>query len=123
MPKTLTKLQERMIARVVAEPAQTLYLREGHVNSVNNLINKGLIDRHCYTMLQHGHLTPEAKSTFFSENDDVFAIEDIYDNCCIIFEDRRAIATPRSEANAKRIVEALKVLRYEELKRARAEAV
>ncbi|MCA1379479.1 hypothetical protein I6F34_01420 [Bradyrhizobium sp. BRP05] len=115
MAKTLTKLQERIIARVLAEPAQTLYLREGHVHSTRNMIEKGLIDRHCYTMLQHGHLTPEVKSIFFQENDDVFAIEDIYDNCWIIFEDRKVIAKPRSEANANRIVTALKELRISEL--------
>lgn len=111
MSKTLTKLQERIVARVLAEPAQTLYLREGHVNSTRNMIEKGLIDRHCYMMLQSAHLTPEVKSIFFQENGDVFAIEDIYDNCWIIFEDRKVIAKPRSEANANRIVQALKALR------------
>jgi hypothetical protein len=65
MPKTLTKLQERIIARVLAEPAQTLCLREGDVNSTNNMIEKGLIDRHPYSMLQHHHLTHEVKSLFF----------------------------------------------------------
>jgi hypothetical protein len=97
MSKTLTKLQERIIARVLAEPAQTQYLRDGHVRSTQNLIAKELIDRHCYMMLQHGHLTPEVKSIFFQENDDVFAIEDIYDNCWIIFEDRKVIAKPRND--------------------------
>jgi hypothetical protein len=95
MPKTLTPLQERIIARVLAEPAQTLYLREGHVNSTSNMIKKGLIDRHCYMMLQHGHLSPEVKSIFFGENDHVFAIQDIYDNCWIVFEDQEVIAKPR----------------------------
>jgi len=111
MPKTLTELQERIVARVLAEPAQTLYLREGHVNSTNNMIKKGLIDEHCYTMLQYGHLKPELKSLFFGENPEVFAIQDIYDNCWIIFEDREVIAKPRSEGGAKRIVKALKALR------------
>jgi len=115
MPKTLTKLQERIIARVLAEPAHTLYLREGHVNSTNNMIHKGLIDRHCYTMLQHCHLSAEVKTLFFAENDPVFAIEDIYDNCWIIFEDRKVIAKPRCEAAAKRIVKALKELRVAEV--------
>lgn len=115
MPKTLTKLQERIVARVLAEPANTLYLRDGHVNSTNKLIEKGLIDRHCYTMLQYAHLTPEVKSLFFSENEPVFAIEDIYDNCWIVFEDRKVIAKPRSEENARRIVAALKELRIAEI--------
>lgn len=114
MPKTLTKLQERIIARVLAEPAQTLYLRDGHVHSTRNMIEKGWIDRHCYSMLQHGHLTPEVKSIFFQDNDDVFAIEDIYDNCWIIFEDRKVIARPRNEQAANRIVKALKLLREQE---------
>lgn len=118
MPKTLTKLQERIVARVLAEPAQTLYLREGHVNSTNNMIEKGLVDKYCYTMLQHCHLTPEVKTIFFSENDPVFAVEDIYDNCWIIFEDRQVVAKPRSEDAAKRIVSALKLLRTTEQKAA-----
>jgi hypothetical protein len=111
MPKTLTKLQERIVARVLAEPAQTLYLREGHVNSTKNMIQKGLIDEHCYMMLQYSHLTPEVKSIFFQENDVVFAIQDIYDNCWIVFEDRNVVAKPRNEDSAKRIVLALKGLR------------
>lgn len=117
MPKTLTTLQERIIARVLSEPAQTLYLREGHVNSTNNMIAKGLIDRHCYTMLQHCHLTPEVKSVFFSENAEVFAIEDIYDSCWIVFEDREVVAKPRIEANAERIVQGIKLLRQREQQR------
>jgi hypothetical protein len=107
-----------MVARVLAEPAQTLYLRDGHVRSTQNLIEKGLIDKHCYTMLQSQHLTPEVKVIFFAENGEVFAIPDIYDNCWIVFEDRKVIAKPRSEENAKRIVEALKALRAQELQAA-----
>jgi hypothetical protein len=114
MSKSLTELQERMIARVLAFPAQTLYLREGHVRSVNNLIQKGLIDKHCYTMMQYGHLTPEVKSIFFGENGDVFAIEDPYDNCWLVFEDREMITAPRREDAARRIVEALKALRSQD---------
>jgi hypothetical protein len=118
MPKTLTPLQERIVARVLAMPAQTLYLREGHVNSLNHMIKRGLIDKHCYSMVQYHHLTPELKSTFFADNGEVFAIKDIYDNCWIIFEDREAIAQPRSEDAAKRIVQALKALRQQEQKEA-----
>lgn len=44
----------------------------------------------------------------------MFAIEDIYDNCWIIFEDRKVIARPRSEEKAARIVQALKLLREQE---------
>jgi hypothetical protein len=107
-------MQERMIARVLAFPAQTLYLREGHVNSVNNMIAKELVDRHCYTMLQYGHLTPRVKSIFFADNGEVFAIEDPYDNCWLVFEDREMITAPRSEEKASRIVKALKALRAQE---------
>jgi hypothetical protein len=114
MPKTLTKLQERIVARVLAEPAQTLYLREGHVNSTKNMIEKGLIDEHCYSMLQHCHLKPEVKTLFFAENDPVFYIQDIYDNCWIVFEDRNVVARPRKEENADRIVQALMLLRQQE---------
>ena len=118
MAKTLTKLQERIIARVLSDPAQTLYLREGHVNSTNNMIEKGLISRHCYTMLQNHHLTREVKAIFFQENAEVFAIEDIYDNCWIVFEDREVVAKPRSEEAAHRIVQALKLLRKSEIREA-----
>jgi hypothetical protein len=115
--KTLTKLQERIVARVLSAPAQTLYLREGHVTSTKNMIEKGLIDEHCYTMLQHCHLKPEVKSIFFQDNDEVFAIEDIYDNCWIVFEDRELVTKPRSEDAANRIVTALKLLRQQEHQR------
>ncbi|TYO65445.1 hypothetical protein FXV83_16045 [Bradyrhizobium hipponense] len=115
MTKMLTNLQERIIARILAMSVSTsLYLREGHVNSLNNLKKKGFIDEHAYTMIQTHHLTPAGKTAFFADNDEVFAIEDIYDNCWIIFEDRKVIAQPRSEANAQRIVQALKALRAQE---------
>jgi hypothetical protein len=123
MAKTLTKMQERMIARVLAFPAQTLYLREGHVNSINNLIQKELIDKHCYSMLQYGHLTPEVKTLFFGENGDVFAIEDPYDNCWLVFEDREMVTAPRNEASAERIVKALKALRQQEQDFPRASSI
>lgn len=110
--KTLTKLQERIVARVIAEPMNTLYLSKGNVNSAKSLIEKGLLDKHCYaSMVQSQYLTPEIKTVFFGENDEVFAIQDIYDNCWLIFEDRELVAKPRSEEKAKRIVMALKALR------------
>lgn len=114
MTKTLTKLQERILARVLSLPAQTLYLRDGHVRSTINLIEKGFIDKHCYMMLQYAHVSQQAKDVFFGENPPVFAIEDIYDNCWIIFEDREVIARPRWQAAADRIVKALLNLRATE---------
>jgi hypothetical protein len=112
MSKTLTKLQERIIARVLAQPTNTLYLSKGQVNSAQSLINKGLLSKHCYaSMVQSQYLTPEIKSIFFGENDEVFAVQDIYDNCWHVFEDRELITQPRSEEKAQRIVDALKVLR------------
>lgn len=112
MKKTLTKLQERIVARVIADPMNTLYLSKGYVNSAKSLIDKGLLDKHCYaSMVQSQYLTPDIKSVFFSENDEVFAIQDIYDNCWLIFEDRELVAKPRSEEKAARIVKALKALR------------
>jgi hypothetical protein len=116
MAKTLTKLQERIIARVIAEPMNTLYLSKGYVNSAKSLINKGLLDKHCYaSMVQSQYLTPEIKTIFFGENDEVFAIQDIYDNCWLIFEGRELVAKPRSEEKANRIVKALKALRAIEM--------
>jgi hypothetical protein len=116
MPKALTDLQERIIARLLSMPVtQTLYLKDGHVNSINNMKKKGFLDEHAFCCLQTQHLTDAGRTAFFFEHGDVFAIEDIYDNCWIIFEDRKVIAKPRNEANAKRIVAALKVLRNQEL--------
>lgn len=112
MAKTMTKLQERIVARVLSDPMNTLYLSKWQVNSAQSLINKGLLSRHCYaSMVQSQYLTPELKSIFFGENDEVFYIQDIYDNGWIIFEGREVIAKPRSEKAAERIVQALKVLR------------
>lgn len=111
MPKTLTKLQERIVARVLSDPMNTLYLSKGQVASAQSLISKGLLTKYCYaSMVQSQHLTPEIKTIFFAENDEVFAIQDVYDNCWIIFEDRKVVAKPRLEENAKRIVKALKAL-------------
>jgi hypothetical protein len=116
MKKTLTKLQERIVARVISDPMNTLYLSKGYVNSAKSLIDKGLIDRHCYgSMIQSQYLTPEIKTVFFGENDEVFAIQDIYDNCWLIFENRELVAKPRCEEKAHRIVKALKVLRQQEM--------
>ncbi|WP_035976849.1 hypothetical protein [Bradyrhizobium sp. th.b2] len=119
MPKTLTKLQEQIVARVLADPMNTLYLSKGQVNSAQSLITKGLLSKYCYaSMIQSQYLTPEIKSVFFGENDVVFAIQDIYDNCWLTFEDRELVAKPRSKEKADRIVAALKVLRSTELKAA-----
>jgi hypothetical protein len=117
MPKkTLTNLQERIVARVIADPMNTLYLSKGQVNSAKSLIDKGLIDHHCYSsMIQSQYLTPEIKSVFFGENDEVFAIQDIYDNCWLVFEGRELVTKPRSEEKASRIVKALKLLRQQEM--------
>jgi hypothetical protein len=116
MSKTLTKLQERIIARVIAEPMNTLYLSKGQVNSAQSLITKGLLSKHCYaSMVQSQYLTPEVKAIFFGENDEVFAIQDIYDNCWLIFEGRELVAKPRNEDKANRIVKALQLLRKHEM--------
>jgi hypothetical protein len=124
MSKTLTKLQERIVARVLADPMNTLYLSKGQVNSAKSLIDKGLIDRHCYgSMIQSQYLTPEIKSVFFGENDEVFAVQDIYDNCWLIFENRELVAKPRSEEKAHRIVKALKCLRQQEQDFPRASSI
>lgn len=119
MAKILTKLQERIIARVLSMPVtQTLYLKDGHVNSLNNLKSKGYVDQNAHFWLQTHHLTERGKNVFFMENGPVFAVEDIYDNCWIVFEDRKVIAHPRTVENANRIVAALKSLRQLEQKEA-----
>ncbi|WP_315768524.1 MULTISPECIES: hypothetical protein [unclassified Bradyrhizobium] len=115
MAKTFTDLQNRIMARAISQSvSETIYLRKGHFPATRSLIEKGFLDPNCYGMVQTQHVTPEGKTAFFTEHGDVFAIEDIYDNCWIVFEDRKVIAKPRSEENARRIVAALKVLRQEE---------
>jgi hypothetical protein len=115
MAKLLTELQERILARVISmSVSETLYLSEGHVNSLNNLKKKGFVDPNAYSWLNTFHVTDAGKSTFFGGHDPVFAIQDIYDNCWIIFEDREVIAKPRTEQGAQRIVKALLLLRQRE---------
>jgi hypothetical protein len=112
MPKLLTDLQERILARAISMPvSEQLYLREGHVNSLNNLKKKGFINPNVYSWLNCFDVTQAGKSAFFGCHDPVFAIQDIYDNCWIIFEDREVIAKPRSEEHAKRIVKGILALR------------
>ncbi|WP_316200989.1 MULTISPECIES: hypothetical protein [unclassified Bradyrhizobium] len=115
MSKMFTDLQRRIMARAISQSvSETIYLRKGHFPATRSLIEKGFLDQHAYGMIQTQHVTPEGKAAFFTEHGDVFAIQDIYDNYWIIFEDRKVIAKPRSEENAKRIVTALKVLRQQE---------
>lgn len=111
------------MARAISQSvSETIYLRKGHFPSTRSLIEKGFLDPHCYGMIQTQHVTPEAKTAFFAEHGDVFAIQDIYDNCWIIFEDRKVIAKPRSEENARRIVAALLTLRAKEQQEQKAGA-
>jgi hypothetical protein len=119
MSKLLTELQERILARVISmSVSETLYLTDGHVNSLNNLKRKGFIDPNAYSWLNTFQVTEAGKTAFFSDNGEVFAIQDIYDNSWIIFEDRKVIAKPRNEENANRIVAALKALRSQEQRQA-----
>ena len=74
MAKELTELQERILARVISmSVSETLYLCEGHVNSVNNLKKKGFIDPNAYSWLNTFHVTEAGKSAFFSNHELVFA--------------------------------------------------
>ncbi|WP_315729885.1 hypothetical protein [Bradyrhizobium sp. SZCCHNRI2010] len=112
MAKTFTDLQKRIMARAISMPvSQSLYLQKGHIASAKGLQYRGFLDQHCYTVVQTHHVTPEGRSAFFAEHGDVFAIDDIYDNCWLVFEDRHVIARPRSKEAADRLVKALKALR------------
>lgn len=112
MTKLLTPLQNRIIARVLSQPlTQSLYLREGRVNSIKNMQAKGYIDPHAYTGLHHRHITDLGKQAFFKDNGDVFYVEDIYFPEWTVFEDGNVIARAKSEQAAQRIVGALRSLR------------
>jgi hypothetical protein len=112
MAKTFTDLQKRIMARAISQSvSETVWLMKGHIASVRSLVEKGFIDKSCYTMLQNHHVTAEGRAAFFAEHGDVFAIQDIYDNCWLVFEDREVITKPRSERAANRIVKALLALR------------
>ncbi|WP_316196679.1 hypothetical protein [Bradyrhizobium sp. SZCCHNS3053] len=115
MSKTFTDLQSRIMARAISQSvSEMLYLRKGHFPSTKSLIDKGFLDPNAYGMIGTHHVTEAGKTAFFAEHGEVFAIPDVYDNCWLVFEDRKMITSPRSEGVAIRLVEALKALRRQE---------
>src|SRR5205823_3903967 len=54
MPKTLTKMQEQLVAKVLTLSAvDYVHCRAGEVNSVNNLRDRGLLKGDCWGAVQH----------------------------------------------------------------------
>lgn len=116
MPKTLTKMQEQMVAKVLTIPATShVWLREGEVNSLNHLKAKCLIKEDAYGSIQHRHLTQAVKDVFWQENDETFMIANFHGEGWLIFDSRRYLCKVYDQADAKRVVKALKELRIAEI--------
>jgi hypothetical protein len=119
MPKTLSKLQEQIVAKTLTIPTTSfVWCRGGEVNAVNNLRNRCLVKSDCYGSVQPYHLTDAVKSAFFSENDPVFAIENFHGEGWLIFDDRKYLTKVHDKDNAKRIVAAMTLLRETESRQA-----
>jgi hypothetical protein len=115
MPKTLTKMQEQIVAKVLTISAtQHVFTRQGEVNSVNKLRERGLLTADCWGSVQHRHLTDRIKTVFFVENDHTFMIENFHGEGWLIFDDRQYITKVYNQGNAKRVVTAMKLLREHE---------
>lgn len=116
MPKTLTKLQEQIIAKVLTLHATNyVWLREGEVNSLNSLKAKNLIDQHAYGSIQPRHLNDEVKAVFWRENPRTFKMANFHGEGWLIFDDKRYICKVYNEVDATRVVEGLKELRVAEV--------
>ncbi|GAA0005255.1 hypothetical protein [Bradyrhizobium elkanii] len=116
MPKTLTKLQEQIVAKVLTLHATNfVWLREGEVNSLNSMKAKQLIDQHAYGCIQQRHLTDQIKSVFWRENPRTFMMHNFHGEGWLIFDDKRYVCKVYAEADAKRVVEGLKLLRVQEI--------
>lgn len=115
MPKTLTKLQEQIVAKVLTIGAtEYVWCRAGEVNSVHRLRELGLLKDDCWGSVQHRHLTDRIKEVFFGENGVTFKIPNFHGEGWLIFDDRRYITKVYNEANADRVVAGLKLLRQME---------
>jgi hypothetical protein len=111
MAKTLTKLQEQIVARVLAIGAsEYVWLQKGHIHSMNNLKQKGLVTENAWTCLQRHHLTENLRSLFWADNDIAFAIEDLYGHRYMIFYKHGFIGEAKHLHDAKRLVSGLKLL-------------
>jgi hypothetical protein len=111
MPKTLSELQERMIAKVLTlDTTNYVWVNNGEVNSLNNMKAKGLVVGDCYGSLQIRHLTERVKNVFFLENEPTFMIQNFHGEGWLIFDARRYVCKVYKEPDARRVVEALKLL-------------
>jgi hypothetical protein len=115
MPRTLTKMQEQIVAKTLTISAtQYVWLNGGEVNSINKLRDRGLLKPDCFGSVQHWHLTDQIKTVFFVENDRTFMIENFHGEGWLIFDDRQYITKVYNQDNAKRVVAALKLLHQQE---------
>jgi hypothetical protein len=115
MAKTLTKMQERIVAKTLTiSSTQFVWCNAGEVNSVNNLRERCLLKADCWGSVQPRHLTDEIRRIFFAENPRTFKIENFHSEGWLIFDDSQYITKVYNEDNAKRVVKALKVLRESE---------
>ncbi|SDK44748.1 hypothetical protein [Bradyrhizobium ottawaense] len=111
MPKTLTKLQEQIIAKVLTIGAVNyVWVNGGEVHTVNKLRERGLLRGDCYGSVQPRHLTEEVKSVFFADNPATFRISNFHGEGWLIFHDRRYICKVYKDDDAKLVIEALKTL-------------
>jgi hypothetical protein len=115
MPKTLTKMQEQIVAKVLTISAVNyVWVNGGEVNSVNRLREAGLLQGDCFGSIQHRHLTDRIKTIFWVENPVTFKIPNFHGEGWLIFDDRRYITKVYAEDDANRVVDALKLLRAQE---------
>lgn len=111
MPKSLSKLQELIVAKTLTISAtQHIFTRSGEVNSVHSLRERGLLSADCWGAVQPRHLTEEIKELFYSENSPTFMIPNFHGEGWLIFDERRYITKVYNEDDAKRVVSALKLL-------------
>lgn len=111
MPKTLTPLQEQMIAKVLTlDTTNYVWVNNGEVNSLNNMKAKGLVTGDCYGSLQIRHLTERVKTVFFAENDSTFMIRNFHGEGWLIFDAKQHVCKVYKEPAARRVVEALKLV-------------
>jgi hypothetical protein len=111
MPKTLTSLQEQMIAKVLTlTTTDYVWVANGEVHSLNNLKAKGFVVGDAYGSLQIRHLTERLKIVFFAENDSTFMIRNFHGEGWLIFDNKQYVCKVYKEPDAKRVVGALKLL-------------
>jgi hypothetical protein len=116
--KTLTKLQVQIVGTLLSiSGTQHVFLNAGEVNSLNRLKERELVDQHCWGCMQQRHLKPELISEFFSQMGETFTVESLRYNRWLVFDNRKVVAKAKTEADAKRIVAALKFLNQHERKK------